>query len=233
MKEEEKTTDPKKIIMNDGELMASIEEIVNRSVKKGYKKTDVFDVISNTWKKSKPKYQCAINLTDEEKVFFDKAENFVTKYGEELFKSSLWERMSPENRKYEDIERIAKEHFYKERFISDLRIYIKCVYCVFLREKSITRKQLRKYSNELFGEKTSVPFDEYTLEIILDDFIFIEETEPIYDFSGEKRKLYENWSTFRSKCLVHYEEFVAKYKFRNSALNRASMRIIWLISTYY
>ena len=213
--------------------MSPNEEIVNRSVKKGYYKTDVLYVISNTWNESKSKCRRTIKLTDEEKAFFDKAENFVTKYGEEIFKRELWERMSPERRRHEDMERSAKEHPYKERFIFDLLIYIKCVYCVFLREESITLKQLRKYSNELFGERTSVPCNEYTLEKILDDFIFIEETEPIYDFSGEKRKLYENWSTFRSKRLVHYEEFVAKYKFRSSALNRASMRIIWLISTYY
>jgi len=80
---------------------------------------------------------------------------------------------------------------------------------------------------------TYVPCNEYTLEKILDDFIFIEETGPIYDFSGEKRKLYENWSTFSYKRLEHYEEFVEKYKFRSTALNRASMKIIWLISTYY
>ena len=233
MKEKKKTTDPKEIIMNDRGLMASIEEIVKRSVEKGYYKTDVLSVIGNTWNELKFRCRSTIKLTDEEKAFFDKAENFVTKYGEEIFKRELWERMSPERRRHENMERRAKEHPYKERFISDLLIYIKCVYCVFLREESITLKQLRKYSNELFGERTSVPCSEYTLEKILDDFIFIEETEPIYDFSGEKRKLYENWSTFRSKRLVHYEEFVAKYKFRSSALNRASMRIIWLISTYY
>ena len=233
MKEKEKTTDPKEIIMNDRGLMASIEEIVKRSVEKGYYKTDVLDVINHTWKKSKPKCQCAINLTDEEKAFFDKAENFVTKYGEEIFKRELWERMSPERRRHENMERRAKEHTYKERFISDLLIYIKCVYCVFLREESITLEHLRKYSKELFGKRTSVPCNEDTLEKTLDDFIFIEENEPIYDYSGEKRRQYEHWSTFRSKRLEHYEEFVAKYKFRSSALNRASIRIIWLISTYY
>ena len=213
--------------------MSPNEEIVNRSVKKGYYKTDVLYVISNTWNESKSKCRRTIKLTDEEKAFFDKAENFVTKYGEEIFKRELWERMSPERRRHEDMERSAKEHPYKERFIFDLLIYIKCVYCVFLREESITLEHLRKYSKELFDKRTSVPCNEATLEKTLDDFIFIEETEPIYDFSGEKRKLYENWSTFRSKCLVHYEEFVAKYKFRSTALNRASIRIIWLISTYY
>ena len=141
--------------------------------------------------------------------------------------------MSPERRRHEDMERSAKEHPYKERFIFDLLIYIKCVYCVFLREESITLEHLRKYSKELFDKRTSVPCNEATLEKTLDDFIFIEENEPIYDYSGEKRRQYEHWSTFRSKRLKHYEEFVAKYKFRSTALNRASIRIIWLISTYY
>ena len=233
MKEKEKTTDPKEIIMNDRGLMASIEEIVKRSVEKGYYKTDVLYVISNTWNESKSKCRRTIKLTDEEKAFFDKAENFVTKYGEEIFKRELWERMSPERRRHEDMERSAKEHPYKERFIFDLLIYIKCVYCVYLREESITLEHLRKYSKELFDKRTSVPCNEATLEKTLDDFIFIEENEPIYDYSGEKRRQYEHWSTFRSKRLKHYEEFVAKYKFRSTALNRASIRIIWLISTYY
>ena len=218
-------------------LEETIESLVKEMMRLGFKKTDAMQLISNTWNRGiKQKLKCnLLQMTEEEKEFSEKVDRFVHEYGEYFVGRALSEHYRNSGRYFftEDILSEAKVWTLYDDIIYALSIYLKIVYVVFRRESSITQEHLRNYSKQIFGVSSSLPCQSaITLEDFLDDFIFVDDGKPICDPFKKKRKDHDGYRHFCSKDL-EYHEFANQYKIRSVPLNRASLKLIWLIETYF
>lgn len=219
-------------------LKETIESLVKEMMRLGFKKTDAMQLISNTWNLviNQQLRENLLQMTEQEEEFCKKVDRFVQEYGDYFVGRVLLEdyrRLKPYPYT-KTILNIAKNWDEHDFIIEGFTIYLKTVYVVFIRELSITQEKLRLYSQRMWGTRSDIAYlYTKTLEDFLYDFIFVNGEKPICDPFNEKRNDYDEYQSFHSKGVKEFNEFAENYKFRSVPLNRASLKLIWLIETYF
>ncbi|MBQ9314512.1 MAG: hypothetical protein IJ220_05915 [Clostridia bacterium] len=232
MKERVEKFGPTEIVLRDNELMLGIQQIIEDAIKKGYKKSWVINAISQRWRDMIPMQEKdKLELTDDEKSFFEKVDKFYSDYGQAFVMRASWRENKSNWENRDKIEEKANDTCYKKRILDSLRIATKSIYCIFCREDTITLQKIEQYNKKLFGFIHGL-LDPYTINCALDDLYLVDDM-PIYILEEKERRKYENIYAFTIECNENYREFCKKYSYRNTELNRAAMQLIWIISTYY
>ena len=184
-------------ILSDNDFMMEVKELINRAANNGYAKTYVLKVISNTWKDVIPnneQEEGEFELTDDEKEFFDKVDKFFAEFGEDLVKLTVRyiKNLTWPSVKKDIINLNSPDK--KRKFTDSLIMLTKCIYCIFSRKTTFTRKDIQQFGQKIFNCKFEI-CDPYILNFALDDLFFAdgqptrkhktEETEEI----EEKPKL--------------------------------------------
>lgn len=229
MKERVEKINPTEIVLSDNELMLEIQKIIEDAIKKCYTKTSVINAFSQKWRDMTHKQEKKeFELTDDEKAFFEKVDKFYSDYGQAFVMRVSWHDNGSNWENRDKIEKKAQNSCYKKEILDSLKMATKSIYCIFCREDTITLQKIEQYNKKLFGFKHGI-CDPYIINCALDD-LFLVDDMPVYTLDFDER----------SKCYPHtiennekYWNFIKKYSYRNTELNRAAMQLIWVISTYY
>lgn len=224
------------IVLKDNELMLGIQQIIEDAIKKGYKKSWVINAISQRWRDMIPMQERdKLELTDDEKAFFEKVDKFYSDYGQAFVMRASWQYYKSNWQNRDKIEKLAEDPCFRKRVLDSLKVTTKSMYCVFCREDTITLQKIEKYNAKLFDYK-DIFYDSYIINCALNDLFLIDDML-IYILGGEERRKYEktygNIYAFSIECNKNFREFCEKYSYRNTERNRAAMQLIWIISTYY
>ena len=91
MKERVEKFGPTETVLRDNELMLGIQQIIEDAIKKGYKKSWVINAISQRWRDMIPMQEKdKLELTDDEKSFFEKVDKFYSNYGQAFVMRASW-----------------------------------------------------------------------------------------------------------------------------------------------
>lgn len=232
MKERIEKIDSTEIVLNDNELMLKVHKAIEEAIQKGYTKTSVINAVSKKWQDMNAKQEkTELELTDDEKTFFEKVDKFYSDYGQAFVMRASWRENKSNWENRNKIEEKANDTHYKKRILDSLRMATKSIYCIFCREDTITLQKIEQYNKKLFGFIYGL-LDPYTINCALND-LFLVGDMPIYLLDAEERRKYENIHLHTIENNEKYWNFIKKYSYRNTELNRAAMQLIWIISTYY
>lgn len=229
MKKKVEMPDATNTVLNDKEVALIIQSLVKEAIKKGYKKTDFMNAISQTWNDMIPKKDNHIQPTDDEINFFEKVEMFFAEYSEPFIRRIAWRDAGSDWSKKNTIEEKVNNPKYVKYVFDSLILFTKCAYVTFCREDSITLRSIEKYSTRIFGCHCSVNMkDIYAISRALDDIMYAEKERPVYVQNFSER-VYAN----RIESNHMYQEFIKEFSYRRGELPTLSLKLIWAISTYY
>lgn len=224
MKEMVKKTDSTQIVLDDKELTLIIQRMIEDAIQKKYRKTYVMNAISQTWSNMIPKEKIKLlELTSDEQNFFEKVDMFFSEYGQAFVTRVNWfeNGLRWQNRK--EIEKNYEKHI-----LDSLIMFAKSAFCTFCREDTITLANIKKYNMQLFGRKYVLPIDLYPIRCALDD-LFVVDGKPFYVLKKDCKNIY----SFSIERNENYQQFIKKYSYRRTELTQITMKLIWIISSYY
>ena len=227
MKERKEEFDPTTIILSDENFNLAIRGLIRAAIEKGYTKTRVIHVISQTWSDMLPKQEKAkFEPTTEELAFFEKADNFFLEYGK-AFVVRMHLRES--NLNWRNREKYTEE--YAKSVLDSLTKFTKSVFCTFCREEKMTLANIRKYNMALWESMYMEPLDFYTINHAFDD-LYVIDNKLVYALESEDRKKYENIYLFTIDRNEDFQSFIKKYSYRRTDLTQVAMKLVWVISTH-
>ncbi len=226
MKERKEEFDPTTIILSDENFNLAIRSLIEDAIKKGYLKTKVMNVISQTWSDMIPKQEkTKFEPTTEELAFFEKVDKFFLEYGK-VFVVRMY--LKENNYDWQNREKYKEE--YAKNVLDSLTKFTKSVFCTFCREEKMTLANIKKYNMELWGFKYLGPLDLNSIKFALGDLYVIDQ-KLVYALGSEERKKYENIYLYSIGRNEDFQSFIKKYSYRRSNLAEVAMKLIWLIST--
>ena len=226
MKERKEEFDPTTIILSDENFNLAIRSLIEDAIKKGYLKTKVMNVISQTWSDMIPKQEkTKFEPTTEELAFFEKVDKFFLEYGK-VFVVRMY--LKENNYDWQNREKYKEE--YAKNVLDSLTKFTKSVFCTFCREEKMTLANIKKYNMELWGFKYRGPLDLNSIKFALGDLYVIDQ-KLVYALGSEERKKYENIYLYSIGRNEDFQSFIKKYSYRRSNLAEVAMKLIWLIST--
>lgn len=227
MKERKEEFDPTTIILSDENFNLAIRSLIEDAIKKGYVKTKVMNIISQTWSEMIPKQEKAkFEPTTEDLDFFNKVDKFFLEYGKAFVVRVF---LIETGQKWQNRENYGEE--YAKIVLDSLVKFTKSVFCTFYHEEKMTLANIRKYNMELWGCMYVGPQKFYPINHALDD-LYVINKKLVYAIESEDLKKYENISSFSIERNEDFKSFIKKYSYRRSDLTQVAMKLIWVISTY-
>lgn len=220
MKERVEKIDATEIVLSDNELMPGIQKLIEDAIKKGYKKSWVINAISYRWRDMAPKQEkTELEFTDDEKAFFEKIDKFFSDYGQAFVMRASWRVNDSNWQNRDEIEKLAQAPDYIETILNMMRTSTKSMYCIFCREDTITLQKIEKYNKKLFGFLYGL-WDPYFINCALND-LFLVDDMPVYTLDSDERSKYYLHTIENNE---KYWNFIKKYSYRNTKLNRVAMK---------
>lgn len=228
MKERKEEFDPTTIILSDENFNLAIRSLIEDAIKKGYLKTNVMNIISQTWRDMIPKQEkTKSEPTTEEQAFFEKADKFFLEFGKVFVVRMYWQKIDYD---WQNRENYKEE--YAKNVLDSLTKFTKSVFCTFCREEKMTLANIRKYNMEL-GEMMYIGYqDFYPINCALDD-LYVIDKKLVCAQDFKERKKYKNIYSYSIERNEDFQNFIKKFSFRRSDLTNVAMKLIWVISTQF
>ncbi len=220
-------------VLNDADLMVKIQSVIEDAVGKGYTKTPVMHALSQKWQDmNQDEKEKVYVITDEDMAFFEKIDKFYSDYGQAFVLRTSWRECGARWEDRKKIEEKAQSSRFQKRVLDSLKVATKSIYCIFRTGGSFTLKKIERFNRELFGCRFA-SFDAYVVDSAISDLYFYKSM-PVYEsYNFETERIYDQGYVFCIDNNASFCAFVEQHPCRNTLLNMAALKLIWIISTYY
>lgn len=208
----DQTTD---IILNDKEMEKLVKQLVQKAHDSGACVTHLNRAISTVWQEHFHVEIKLKELSKKEKAFAKKVKNFLTYYENDL---TMYTR------------KVYNWHY--SNFNKDFFYQLLCsIYCTFENEDNITKELIVKYAKE-HGFKKPYYCDfmgdiSFLYDFISEHLYFTEDNGiPVYS----ENRVGLNHSITSVK---EFNDFAKQFVLRNTKTCKTSVRVIWLIETFF